>query len=377
MLKNSLAVIGAGFGDEGKGLTTDFLVDHISDNGKETAIVRYSGGQQAAHCVYNDENSHIFSNFGSGTLKGKPTFWSEFCTVDPIGIVNELKALRDININPKLFININSPVTTPFDKYRNQSDYDNLEHGTCGVGVGATFEREENFYSLTFSDLFFPKILNEKLRLIKKYYISKGMNKYPKIDRFIECCEIITQSTFIDRYEELDGDKYNFIFEGSQGLLLDQHYGFFPNVTRSNTGTKNISKLMVDNVDYFVVTRAYQTRHGSGFMTNNEPTDFKITDNPNETNVYNDYQGHFIKSMLDVDLLEYGIKKDSILRNSDLHLMITCLDHLNDGYKFTHKGEVIKAKNKSDFINRIANILEIDNVYYSESPYSKNIIKFK
>src|SRR5271157_842973 len=147
-MKKSFAVIGLGFGDEGKGLVTDYLCSQLSD----PLVIRYSGGQQAGHTVYFNNIKHIFSNFGSGTLRGAPTYWSKFCTVDPVGIVNELNILLEKGIKPLLYIDDECQITTPFDKIFNQTSTNNLNNGTCGVGFGATIQRVEDHYSLTIGD---------------------------------------------------------------------------------------------------------------------------------------------------------------------------------------------------------------------------------
>ena len=87
------------------------------------------------------------------------------------------------------------------------------------------------------------------------------------------------------------------IFEGSQGLLLDQHHGFFPNVTRANVGLENVESFtgLNDIYEVYLVTRAYQTRHGNGFMTN-ENRPHNITENIEETNKEHEYQGKFRRS---------------------------------------------------------------------------------
>ncbi len=93
------AVIGLGFGDEGKGMFTDILCSRLY----QPIVVRFSGGQQAGHTVYKDRKvSHVFSNFGSGSFRKVPTFWSRFCTMDPVGILNELSILKTKNVNPLL-----------------------------------------------------------------------------------------------------------------------------------------------------------------------------------------------------------------------------------------------------------------------------------
>lgn len=372
-MANIKAVIGLGFGDEGKGLVTEFL----SSKSTNPLVVRYSGGQQAGHTVHRDGKSHVFSNFGSGTLSGAPTIWTEFCTVDPVGLINEFQKLLELGIEPTIYINRNAPVTTPYDMYSNQIDVNNVDNGTCGVGVGKTFQREEDFYNLSFSDLFYPKILEEKLKNIGKKYYKKSIN----LDRFYECIELIkSYPTNIQTIESSLSFNGDVIFESSQGLLLDQHYGFFPNVTRSNVGSTNIANILedrvVDNIEYYLVTRAYQTRHGNGFMTNLD-IPHNIEDNIYETNVNNKYQGEFRRSILDLDLLIYGMGKDNfITKSSRKVLVVTCLDNLKESYQYTFKGVLYSYKDEFSFLNTIKARLGFDKVLISHSPISSEIEEF-
>lgn len=357
------AVIGLGFGDEGKGLVTSYL----ASKSLNPLVVRYSGGQQAGHTVVKGKTKHIFSNFGSGTINSAPTYWSKFCTIDPIGLINELHVLLKKGINPTLYIDKECPVTTPYDVLYNQKN-DSI-NGTCGVGVGATLLREESYYSLLAGDLYYPSVLDMKIRAISSFYGTKGV----LLDRFFTCINELIKSCHIflvNGYVE----KESVIFEGSQGLLLDKNFGFFPNVTRSNVGTKNILSFSND-FSVYVVTRAYQTRHGIGFMTN-ENIPHNISTNTNETNVKNKYQGAFRRSLLDIDLLKYAISRDDYIRNDkNKTLVITCLDHIKDEYRFTYKGEIIYSNNEEDFIEKISSILNISNLLISHSPLSSKIKK--
>ena len=364
------AVIGLGFGDEGKGSFVDWLVYKSK---KSPLVIRFSGGQQAAHSVYHKDKNHIFSNLGSGSLRGSPTYWSKFCTMDPVGLYKEINILKEKNINPIIYIDGDSPVTTPYDKYHNSNNDKDLSHGTCGVGVGSTLNREEKYYSLTFSDLYNYDILSFKLNGIKYFYNNIDID----IDDFIEKCYKITQmSNVILTYGIPNNYRYtdDIIFEGSQGLLLDQHYGFFPNVARTNTGTKNILEF-INEFEVYLITRAYQTRHGNGPMTN-ENIYFDIKTDDKEINIDNKYQGKFRRSMLDLSLLKYGMNKDKYIREtSNKNLVITCLDHLNE-YAFTINGSIVFCKNEKEFIKRISEYLEIKNVFISRSAYSEEIEKF-
>lgn len=353
-------VIGLGFGDEGKGLTTDYLCSKSYN----PLVIRFSGGQQAGHTVLLNGIRHTFANFGSGTLRGAPTYWTSICTFDPIGCMNEYDDLIKKGVKPKLYVDAKCPVTTHFDKKYNKKV--DAKNGTCGVGVGTTLQREEDHYSLLFEDLSIPWILRTKLEMIAEYYDNH--NSY-SIERFMEVCkEVVACKSIGIVHEPFLGAYETYIYEGSQGLLLDKDIGFFPHVTRSNTGTKNSGKG-----DVYMVTRAYQTRHGNGQMSN-EQYEHEIKLDPNENNVTNTYQGKFRRSILDLDLLKYAISKDDHLRTTNNKvLVITCLDHVENNWHLTCDETMISFDNEEAFVSKIASELDVKHVYLSRSAESKNI----
>lgn len=360
------AVIGLGFGDEGKGLTVDYLASRHPDS----LDIRFSGGHQVGHTVVSGDKRHVFSNFGSGTFRGVSTYWSEHCPVCPRGIINELADLKDkCGLLPDIYIDCDAPLVTPMDRNSNRSLEKDNKHGSCGVGFGTTIQREEDFFSLRFEDIFYPDILEARLKNISQYYYK--LEEFDFED-FLDCCAIIRKYKGIVPTRGIPDGFSDFIFEGSQGLLLDQRYGFFPNVTRSNIGSKNI-EAFEGNIEWFLVTRAYQTRHGNGFMTNEELS-HNIKSDENETNVSHEYQGEFRRTLLDVSLLEYAINKDRLIRESrNKNLVITCLDHIENEYRFTYKGEIIGCCDEDDFVDKVSNILGIKNVYISSSSDSANM----
>ena len=364
-------VIGGGFGDEGKGKVVSCLCSAYD----KSLVARFCGGHQAGHHVMiKDGAEHVFANFGCGTLQNCPTYWSKNCTVDPIGILNEFDVLKEKGISPTLYIDQNCPVTTPFEKVWNKMRELELLHGSCGVGVGATIQREENNYSLLFKDIMLPSILKIKMNLLEKYYDLKI-----NIDRFLHNCQQlsimlpnIVMVDNIDHAIKLSSPDV-LIFEGAQGLLLDQNYGFFPHVTRANTGSKNVL-----NMNYrpkvWLVTRAYQTRHGNGPMTN-EHIAHEIKNNPYERNDWNKYQGIFRKSILDLDLLIYAINCDPYVKTSQINLVITCVDLLEE-FSYTLYGKKEVSSSEKVFIERIKDILKVKNVFISRTPYHHELEEF-
>jgi adenylosuccinate synthase len=361
------AVLGIGYGDEGKGITTDYLCP-LSVN---PMVVRFSGGQQAGHTVFLNGIRHVFSNFGSGTLRGVPSYWAKYCTVDPVGLINELDILIEKGVQPLLYIDERCPITTPFDILYNQEIEKVNKHGSVGVGVGATINREEKFYSLQFGDLFYEPVMRIKLNEIKKFY---NLNFEINLDRFFRSVErIISCKNIKPAYDfPLRG---TYIFEGSQGLLLDPNIGFFPHVTRSYVSTKNILDAGF-KPELYLVTRAYQTRHGNGAMIG-EDIPHNILVNPLETNVSHPHQGEFRRALLNLDLLTYSINKDPYIRFClNKTLVITCLDHIENEYRFTYKNKIITSSTEDDFIKKVSEILGLKNVLISKSDESKNIIEW-
>jgi adenylosuccinate synthase len=357
-------VIGLGFGDEGKGLVTSHLCE-VSDN---PMVVRFNGGHQAGHTVVREDKRHVFSTYGSGTLQGVPTYWSEYCTLYPVAVVNERRALEEIWTGsspiPKIRVHPLAPVTVIGDVHAGQNRENNYRHGSVGVGFGQTIERHERFYKIYARDLFFEDVLLSKLRLIyNNYYANSviGTDAEAEISEFMsyvaECRDYIQIADHCELYGR------DLIFEGAQGVMLDQDFGFFPHVTRSNTTSKNafsiISDLGLNDMmsDVYYVTRSYQTRHGNGPMT--REGDVTLKNNEMETNKMHDYQGSFRTGSIDPTLLRYAIECDSHFSAHHLHnLVVTCLDqHVID-------------------VDGLASMLAGDqlvfrSVYVSESPDSR------
>lgn len=345
------AVIGLGYGDEGKGQVTDYL----ASSPHYPLVVRYCGGHQAGHTVIANGVRHVFSNFGSGTIRYASTYWMRHCTVSPVGVFNEFQELTRKGLTPLLYIDKDCPIVTPYDKTVNRTNDKMLSNGTCGLGFGTTLQREENFYHLQYLDLFNPFIFKMKLEAIKTYYGYSGCPQTDTITEFLKCCEFMVEN--IPCVDETKMENVDLLFEGAQGLMLDQDIGFFPHVTRSNTGSKRIRQY---DPKYYLVTRAYQTRHGAGPMSN-ENLPHNIKKNPDETNVFNEWQRDFRIALLDVDMLEYAIKKDN-LEYSKPFLCITCLEHVRNDYRFTRHGQIVYCRHEREFCTKIAKELKIDYV---------------
>lgn len=360
-------LLGLGFGDCGKGITTDYR-SLLYPN--DSIVVRYAGGHQAGHTVHMNGKSHVFSNYGSGGFRGVPTFFTEHCTMYPVTRWNELQILKTKMEEPLVFYHPLVKVTTPYDVAYNRIIEKKNGHGSCGLGIGATMARNNDTgYKLYAIDLSNKSILKVKLDNIYRYYLSKFTN-FKDREEFNNLCEPERQAfdNAVDKlhitiasYDSLKMFKH-LIFEGAQGILLDMDHGMFPNVTYGNTTSKNAlevcEKIGVNEIEIFYITRCYQTRHGNGWMSNNKP--IKLINNENEINLFNEWQGNFKIGELDYDLLNYSIAVDNIYsKEITKNLVVTCLDQRPE-FHF----DLWKLKNA-----------KFNMMYESWSPDSKDFIK--
>lgn len=342
-----MIVVGLGFGDEGKGLTTSFLCSQT----KNPLVVRFNGGHQAGHTVVYEGKRHIFSGFGSGSLQGVPTYWSSFCTFHPCSFLREYELLN----NPIIYVNPLCKVTTPFDIDHNINAEKIKKHGSVGVGFGSTIQRNENYYKLFVQDLFFEPVLMAKLKLIAGYY--KAECEGEQMANFIESVKEI--KNIIRLSDDSILKRYNPIFEGAQGILLDMDFGFFPNVTRSNTTTKNALN-MCQSKEVYYITRTYLTRHGNGFLPNEKT--LNLVNNENETNKSHPYQGEFRTAELDISLLNYSLQCDNnFSKGLKKNIVVTCTDQ--------YEIDIELALSKID--------TKFDKVYVSDGDSLTNISLFK
>jgi adenylosuccinate synthase len=312
-------------------------------------VVRFSGGQQAGHTVMRDGKKHICSNFGSGVLQDVPTYLTEHCTFYPNTIAKERAILQDKGINPLLYIHPLAKLTTPYDVAHNRFREQKLGHGSCGLGIGSTMARNiTTGYKLHAIDLEFPIILAQKLKQISNYYASNlGLGENETYLKFVE--EETEKWNY--SFRNMKGDQFLFvqdyemlnnfdtvIFEGSQGIMLDMDHGIFPNVTFANTTSKNaieVCKKLGVKPEIYYITRCYQTRHGAGWMSNEDS--IPLINNEEEINVNNEWQKNFRTGEIDYDLLNYSLEVDRIYSSEyvkNTNLVVTCLDQRPDSVTF-------------------------------------------
>lgn len=368
-MKGADVVIGSNFGDEGKGLLVDALA---AQAGGDALVVRYNGGAQAGHTVtLADGRRHVFSHFGAGTLAGAPTWLSRFFVAHPILFGREWAALAGLGVVPKVAIDPDAPVTTPHDMAVNQAvetARGAARHGSVGVGFGEALERGlRPDFALTVRDLADERLLRHRYREIGRRWLPQRLAALkvepahlPDLaaleDRWVTDCH-----RFLDAVQwagpEILGKATHPIFEGAQGLLLDQDFGFFPHVTRSNTGLRNVAELAaaagIAHLRVFRPTRAYLTRHGAGPLPGELPgTPWPGIIDP--TNREHTYQGRLRFAWLDLDLMARAVAWDEAAAAGvklETTAVVTCLDQVGaavpvvlDGRRTTIAREDLPAR---------------------------------
>lgn len=352
-MKSATAVIGAHYGDEGKGLA----VDYFASKAARPLVIRHNSGGQCSHTVVTPSgNRHVFGHIGAGAFTGAPTLLTRYFVSNPLLFHRELPEIGFIR--PKVFVESGSYVTTPYDMLLNQiveTSRGSSRHGSCGVGFNETIERSLNSDPLLVGDLSNKDLTLNLLRDIRDSWVPKrlsalGITKVSDyhqglldsdvlLDNFYEVCQSFLQDVPIvsDLKLFLDTD-WDVIFESGQGLILDEMSSDFPHVTRSRTGLPNISKILSEvnfkgYLDVHYMSRWYVTRHGDGPFPNEDPDFLKKNSHIEETtNVPNPWQGTLRYGNLAPDILAKNTNQDldAYPGSVNPHIFLTCLDQLID-----------------------------------------------
>lgn len=325
-----------------------------SEAGPHTTVVRFNGGAQAGHTVQTpDGRRHVFHQFGSGAFAGARTHLSRFFIANPILFLREREVLRRLGANTEVTISGDALISTPWDMFANteaETWRGTNRHGSCGIGIGETVGRNEQIpFRLTMTDLASPGFL-DRLEAIRDRWLPvrfqqlkvepdkqrlAALRSDDLFQQFVADVESFRSSVAVQEVTEaLRGQTA--LFEGAQGLLLDQNLGvpWFPHVTRSNTGLRNVvalaSEAGISGLDVYYMMRAYLTRHGAGPLPHEyEKKPFeRIVD---DTNVRNPWQQTLRFAPMNLDLLKQAVEADMANRG-ELHvttrLTVTCVDQV-------------------------------------------------
>lgn len=333
------AVIGANYGDEGKGLVTDFLANEAMNKYGNCLVICNNGGAQRSHTVVlEDGTRHAFRHFGSGTFRKADTYLSEHFILNPIIFREEFQELGRLGFKPKVYIDKDCRVSTFYEMILNQMLEQSREnkHGSCGLGIWETEKvyrynniwhykdfksadtykimqemkvRENLFiYNLNRyrrSGTISKKVLNEWFSIINDYKI-----RFHFLDdlTFILENTIETDAEIVRRYDSI-------IFENGQGLLLNRDKNNV-HTTPSYTGMHNIIEFEKSfsgefYVEPYYVTRTYMTRHGAGQFETECKKENLGNIEYDKTNIPNPHQGILRYGTLDFSELLTRIRNDT------------------------------------------------------------------
>lgn len=369
-------VIGSTFGDEGKGNVVQWLCQQALNAGKKVAVVRYSGDPQAAHTVYYKGIKHICSSYGAGVLLNIPTILSSNVLIDPISMQKERRELINKGIkSPKIILDSICPnIITPFDVYFNQQDLKTLNDGSCGKGINAAKQRiSDGYYSLNSL---------ENWNTAKRYYKYKHSLNIELSDELKQT--YINAHNWFNRTRQCYFSYCEFdelILEGSQGLLLDEDFGFNPHTTSSRVGLNGCFKYYSNReCEVYFVTRTYLTCHGNGYEPKYPIT---IPEWKEESNITNQFQGVFKTGILEIPLLQRAFDRHNVINTCRKHnispkLVVTHTDLIDKGiinnFLLNNAGEFVMFEDTKSALQiltkELDGYLNPENVYYCDNPNS-------
>ena len=353
-------VVGANFGDEGKGLMTDYFCHQATSNNKSCVVVMSNGGAQRGHTVnLLDGRKHVFKHFSSGTFALADTYFPSEFILNPMQFVLEMEELQQLGYHPAVYAENLCRWTTPFDMIINQiveSVRDSKKHGSCGMGIWETVYRwsvQPDLWTIfEFNKLPFESKVTH-LKRIRDNWVPRRLREHGVVDIPSEWREIMYSPILIQNYINDISIFCNYVrkvtvpilskydtvvFENGQGLLLDGNNTFYgDNTTPSNTGIFNsirrINTQFIDaDVEFCYVSRTYMTRHGAGRFVTECDKNLINSNMFDETNQTNEFQGSLRYGHLDLNNLTTRVE-NNLLNAQNLKFRYTtsiAMTHTNE-----------------------------------------------
>jgi adenylosuccinate synthase len=273
----AIVLLGAQWGDEGKGKATDILGDKVK------YVVRYQGGNNAGHTVVIGDQKYALHLLPSGILTPSciPVIGNGV-VIDPAVLLEEIAGLNERGVNTSnLKISTNAHLITPYHRTIDKVSERFLgkaKIGTTGRGIGPAYADKINRIGIRVQDLFDPSILRQKIegalkdknQVLVKVFNRKGLEIDEILKEYLEYAEILrpyVTDTSLLLNQALERGE-NILLEGSQGTLLDVDHGTYPFVTSSNPtagGASTGSGIGPTKISRVIgIVKAYTTRVGSG-----------------------------------------------------------------------------------------------------------------
>ena len=281
-MNKGIAILGAQWGDEGKGKIVDLLTENCD------AVVRFQGGHNAGHTLVVDGKTTVLHLVPSGILhKNVKCIIGNGVVLSLEALSEEIEILRknNVDVENRLLLSNGCPLILPvhieLDKAR-EIKKGKSKIGTTGRGIGPAYEDKISRRGIRLGDLLEPDSLLEKITelldyhnfILKNYYLRTTFNANEVYESLLLYREkynnfIVDVPGYLDKAFQ---ENKKIVFEGAQGTLLDIDHGTYPFVTSSNTTVGGIftgSGVAPKKLDYILaIVKAYTTRVGSGpFMT--------------------------------------------------------------------------------------------------------------
>jgi adenylosuccinate synthase len=248
----NIVLVGAQWGDEGKGKIIDVLTEN-SD-----VIVRSQGGNNAGHTVFVGKTKYVLHLIPSGILRGgKLCIIGNGVVIDPVGLLKEIEGLVSMNIpvNGQLFISQSAHVVMPWHKQLDILKETRKADGKIGTtknGIGPTYSEKADRTGIRMVDFVEPNrfkaLLKERLEEHNKNFLASGMEAldfdtiYATYSEIAAKIKPFIKDTVILLHEAWKQGK-SILFEGAQGTFLDIDHGTYPFVTSSNTTAGGACKI--------------------------------------------------------------------------------------------------------------------------------------
>ena len=273
----AIVLLGAQWGDEGKGKATDLLGDKVK------YVVRYQGGNNAGHTVVIGDQKYALHLLPSGILTPSciPVIGNGV-VIDPAVLLEEIRGLNERGVDTsQLKISTNAHLITPYHRTIDKVSERFLgkaKIGTTGRGIGPAYADKINRIGIRVQDLFDPSILRQKIegalrdknQVLIKVFNRKGLEVDEVLREYLDYAEILrpyVADTSLLLNKALEKGE-NVLLEGSQGTLLDVDHGTYPFVTSSNPtagGASTGSGIGPTRISRVIgIVKAYTTRVGSG-----------------------------------------------------------------------------------------------------------------
>jgi len=272
-MKWPVVVVGAQWGDEGKGKIVDYLARDAD------LVVRFNGGNNAGHTVVHNGNRYPLSLLPSGLLRGKKLAIAQGVAVNPKVLLDEIDKFSNMGMKPRLIIDPRAHVVMPYHQWLDAATEESKgdkKVGSLKLGIGYCYEDRTNRHGIRMEDLIDPYILKE--RLTREYTDKKkrlegvfGFSMPKTLDELYKDYKMYGKNLkpYISDVGRVVLQSINdrVLFEGAHGTFLDASFGTYPYTTAVNTISGSIFPMVgipPRNLTVMGVVKAYTTRVGGG-----------------------------------------------------------------------------------------------------------------